>query len=59
MATKKEAAALLRRYDKLRAELRTLEHDLARACTDYGKSQGIWGFTRDHLRLQLEREKAA
>lgn len=59
MATKKEAAALLRRYDKLRAELRTLEHDLARACTDYGKSQGIWGFTRDHLRMQLEREKAA
>ena len=57
--TKKEAAALLRKYDKMRAELRTLEHELAKACAEYGKSQGIWGFTRDHLRLQLEREKAA
>lgn len=59
MTTKREAAALLRRYDKLKHELRVLEHDLAKACTDYGKSQGIWGFTRDHLRMQLEREKAA
>jgi hypothetical protein len=57
--TKKEAAALLRKYDKMRAELRTLEHELAKACAEYGKSQGIWGFTRDHLRMQLEREKAA
>jgi hypothetical protein len=57
--TKKEAAALLRKYDKMRVELRTLEHELAKACAEYGKSQGIWGFTRDHLRLQLEREKAA
>ena len=57
--TKKEAAELLARYDALRLELRTLEHDLAKACADYGRSQGIWGFTRDHLRMQLEREKAA
>lgn len=57
--TKKEAAAMLRRYDALRAELRVLEHELAKACTEYGKSIGIWGMTRDHLRMQLEREKAA
>ena len=57
--TKKEAAALLRKYDKMRAELRTLEHELAKACAEYGKSIGVWGFHRDHLRLQLEREKAA
>ena len=57
MTTKKEAAALLKRYDKLRAELRQLEHQLNRACTDYGRNQlGIWGYTKDHLRMQLERE---
>jgi len=59
MTTKREAAALLRKYDKMRHELRTLEHDLAKACTDYGRAQGIWGFNRDHLRMQIEREKAA
>lgn len=57
--SKKEAAALLARYDALRAEMRTLEHELAKACAEYGKSQGIWGFNKDHLRMQLEREKAA
>jgi len=70
MTTKKEAATLLRRYDKMRHELRLLEHDLAnelrllehdlaKACTDYGRTQGVWGFNKDHLRMQLEREKAA
>jgi hypothetical protein len=59
MTTKREAAALLRKYDKLRHELRTLEHDLAKACADYGRTQGLWGFNKDHLRMQLEREKAA
>jgi hypothetical protein len=59
MTNKKEVAALLRKYDKLRSEIRTLEHELAKACTDYGRSQGIWGFNKDHLRMQLEREKAA
>ena len=59
MTTKKEAAALLRKYDKMRAELRAVEAELAKACADYGRSQGVWGFNRDHLRMQLEREKAA
>ena len=59
MTTKKEAAALLRKYDKLRHELRTLEHDLAKACADYGRTQGLWGFNKDHLRMQIEQEKAA
>jgi hypothetical protein len=36
-----------------------LEHELNRACVEYGKTQGIWGFNKDHLRMQLEREKAA
>ncbi len=59
MTTKKEAASLLRKYDKLRHELRAVEHELAKACADYGRTQGVWGFNRDHLRMQLEREKAA
>lgn len=59
MTTKKEAAALLRKYDKMRHELRAIEAELAKACADYGRSQGVWGFNRDHLRMQLEREKAA
>lgn len=59
MATKKEAAALLKRYDKMRHELRLLEHDLAKACADYGRTLGVWGYTKDHLRMQIEREKAA
>ena len=57
--TKREVATLLRRYDKLRLELRTLEHDLAKGCADYGRTQGLWGFNKDHLRMQIEREKAA
>ena len=57
--TKKEVAAMLRKYDRMRNDLRVLEHDLAKACAECGRTQGIWGFTRDHLRMQLEREKAA
>lgn len=57
--TKKEVAAMLRKYDRMRNALRVLEHELGKACAEYGRSQGIWGFTRDHLRMQLEREKAA
>lgn len=57
--TKKEVAALLRKYDKMRAEVRALEHQLNKACVDYGRSIGVYGFSKDHLRMQLEREKAA
>lgn len=57
--TKKEVAAMLRKYDRMRNDLRVLERELNKACADYGRTQGIWGFTRDHLRMQIEREKAA
>lgn len=56
---KKRASALLRQYDKRRAELQTLERDLARACSEYGRSVGLWGFNRDYLRAQLERERGS
>lgn len=57
MALKRKAASMLARYDKLRLELRVLEHDLNRACVDYGKSIGVWGYRADHLRMQINREK--
>ena len=59
MTTKTEAAALLREYDELRARMRVLERELGRACAEYGRSVGVWGFSKDHLRIQLERENAA
>jgi len=59
MSKKQEAAALLARYDAMRAELRIVEHELAKACAEYGRSVGVYGFNRDHMRMQLEREKAA
>lgn len=55
--SKKEVAAMLRKYDRMRSEMRVLERELNKACADYGRSIGIWGFTKDHLRMQLEREK--
>ena len=59
MTTKAEAAALLREYDELRARMRVLERELGKACAEYGRSIGVWGFSKDHLRIQLERENAA
>jgi hypothetical protein len=55
---KEKAVRLLRKYDALRAELRDIEQQLGKACTDYGRSNGVWGFNKDHLRMQLEREAA-
>lgn len=57
--TKKKVAAMLRKYDRMRNDLRVLERELNKACADYGRSIGVWGYTRDHLRMQIEREKAA
>lgn len=58
MTNKQRATALLRKYDKLRKELRDTEHELARACVAYGREQGyLAGFSKDHLRIQLENEE--
>lgn len=54
---KKKAIKLLTRYDKLRLEMRALEHDLNRACIDYGRSIGVWGYRPDHLRMQVNHDK--
>ena len=57
LTTKQRAALLLRKYDQMRKEIRTVERDLARACTEYGRETGHWGFNKDHLRIQLENEE--
>jgi len=57
MTTKQRASLLLRRYDLLRRELRDTERDLAKACTTYGRECGVWGFNKDHLRIQLDSEE--
>jgi len=57
MSKKQYAVKLLRRYDKLRRELREIEHETAVAATAYGKELGYSGFTKDMLRNRLEMEK--
>ena len=58
MTNKKDhAVALLREYDALRLRLRILERELARATTEYGKTIGVWGFNKDHLRVRVGMEE--
>lgn len=57
MTTKQRATMLLRKYDLLRKEMRETERQLARACTEYGRETGHWGFNKDHLRIQLDNEE--
>ena len=54
--TKKQAIQLLRKYDKMRKELREVERELAKAATAYGRELGYYGFSKDMLRIRLENE---
>ena len=59
MKTKRaEAIKLLRKYEKLKAELRVLEPQLNKACVEYGlaKSSPMWGFRKELLKIELEME---
>ena len=56
LTTKQHAALLLRKYDEMRKELRTVERDLARAVTTYGKETGYYGLSKDHFRIQIDNE---
>lgn len=58
MTTKQRATLLLRKYDHMRRELRETERELSKLCTEYGREEGIWGFQKDHLRIQLQNEEA-
>jgi hypothetical protein len=57
VSVKAKAAALLRRYDQLRRELRETEYELGPAVTEYGIQTGRRGLSKDHLRSELEREE--
>lgn len=57
LSTKLQAAILLRKHDQLRSELRTIERELAKAVTAYGRETGHWGLTKDHFRIQLDNEE--
>lgn len=57
LSTKLQAAILLRKYDQLRGELRTIERELAKAVTNYGRETGHWGLNKDHFRIQLDNEE--
>jgi hypothetical protein len=56
MTTKQRATLLLRKYDHMRRELREIERELSKLCTEYGRETGHWGFNKDHLRIQLDNE---
>ncbi len=48
------AVKLLRRVEKLRAELRILEPELRLACIDYGKTKGMAFMRPETLKIELE-----
>lgn len=56
---KVQATTLLHRYDTMRKDMRTLEKDLHKAVTAYGKTTGRWGFNKDHFRIELQMEQEA
>ena len=65
--TKKQAAKLLRKYDKMRMELHSLERELTRAVLAYATEQKLGFYDKDKFRVRLmveaemaaKREKAA
>lgn len=44
---------MLRRRDKMAAELSKLETELRRECVQYGLRRGIYGYRPDHLRIRM------
>ena len=54
---KLKAAILLRKYDRLRKELRETEQDLGKAVAAYGRETGLWGLNKDHFRIQIQNEE--
>jgi hypothetical protein len=54
---KEEAVELLARYDAIQMEAAKLRPVLNKACTDYGRATNRWGFSPEHLRIELHHEK--
>lgn len=59
--TKKQAAKLLRKYDKMRLELHYLERELTRAVRAYADEEKLGFYDKDkfRVRLMVEAEMAA
>ena len=54
----RKAAALLKKYDKLRFQLRQVEAELEIAAVEYGKRRGHLAFTRiETMRIMMEQEQ--
>ena len=51
--TKKQAAKLLRKYDKMRLELHSLERELTRAVLAYATEQKLGFYDKDKFRVML------
>ena len=51
-----EAVRLLKRYEKLRSELRKLEPEMRRAVIAYGKTTGRAFMRPETLKIELEME---
>lgn len=57
MTIKLKAKILLRRYDRLRKELRETEQELGKAVTEFARDTGRWALSKDHFRSEMEREE--
>ena len=57
MTKKQHATQLLSRYDAIRKEMREVERELHKACADYGREIGMWGFNKDHMRIRIMNEQ--
>ena len=55
-AADKEAAALLKKYDKLRLELYKLEHEVAKVAVEYGRRRGYLTFRVENMRIMMDHE---
>lgn len=53
-----ELQRLLKEHDECEARLRVLKRELGKAAADYGVRRGLWGFSPDHLRRELNRSAA-
>ena len=51
--TKKQAAKLLRKYDKMRMELHSLERELTRAVRAYADEEKLGFYDKDKFRVRL------
>jgi type II secretory pathway component PulJ len=58
LTNKQRATLLLRKYDDMKREIRTVERDLAKAVTLYGREKGYYGMSKDHFRIQLDQEES-